>query len=142
MQVLKIWIGIYPILNRLILKWLSLLSKTYSRHIFLCQILRYFCFNHFFIKPLLKSAFSSLKWGFLFLIWKLISTMIFLFWNAIFRIISALLPQFPRYYRNFRDLKIGFPAFEIALFHFRNAEKKLLKKDNPFKNYINYRSPS
>ena len=45
----------------------------------------------------MKSAFQSLKWGFL---------------HGTLRISSEY----------FRVLEIGFPAFKIALFRFRNAE--------------------
>ena len=78
---------------------------------FSTPISKKFLFLPFLSKPLLKSAFRSLKWGFLFLIWNLV--LYFLILKCYyFCIISAL---FLSYFCDFRGLEIGFPAFKMAL---------------------------
>ena len=40
-------------------------------------------------------------------------------------VLSILCPRYFRDFRNFRDLEIGFPEFEMVLIPFRNAEIKV-----------------
>ena len=62
----------------------------------------------FFYGKFLKSALRSLKWGFLTLKWNLV-LYIYPYSEMVF---SAL---FSRYFRDLRDLVIGFPAFEKVI---------------------------
>ena len=50
---------------------LSFTISNLKNIIFFKQFLRHFCIYSFFLNPILKSAFRSLKWGFFILILKL-----------------------------------------------------------------------
>ena len=91
-----------------------------SHHLFLRQILWHFLFLQFLSNPLCKSAFRSLQWGFLTLMWNLVPDFLILKWYFPHNF-RAIFPQFSLSWN-------WFPAFEIEKKNFFKLRKALFKR--------------